>query len=147
MAKLEVTKTIEARMLNKRNRQVLSQPPVTIPYGAILDDVVENRDMIEFNYVGELYSCKAEVLRAASHSLDGPPVASQSSTSSGVASAPAPAIVEATFVWEKLNSGSLPVSRAKLPGGWLIVTGDGAARSIAFYPDAAHAWDGKTLAL
>lgn len=58
MAKLEVTKTIEARMLNKRNRQVLSQPPVTLPYGAILTDIVENRDVLEFHYLGELYNCK-----------------------------------------------------------------------------------------
>ena len=70
MAKLEVTKTIEVRMLNKRNRQVLSQPPVTLPYGAILTDIVENRDALEFQYLGELYNCKTEVLRAASRSLD-----------------------------------------------------------------------------
>ena len=133
MAKLEVNKTIEARMLNKRTRQTLSQPPVTIPYGAILDDVVENRDVIEFSYVGELYCCKTEVLRAASHALDGAPAA---------ASAPGFAPVAAsTFVWEKLNSASSATSRAKLPGGWLIAAGG----CITFYPDPAHSWDGKTI--
>lgn len=141
MAKLEVTKSIEARMLNKRNRQMLSQPPVTIPYGAILEDVVENRDMIEFNYVGELYSCKAEVLRPASHPLDGgPPLAA---SASGSASAPAPSAPPVTFVWEKLQSGGIATSRAKLPGGWLIAVGD--SRSVAFYPDPSHSWDGRTL--
>jgi hypothetical protein len=103
--------------------------------------------MIEFNYVGELYSCKSEVLRAASHSLDGPPAASVASSSSGVAAASAPAPVEATFVWEKLNSGSLSTWRAKLPGGWLVAIGEGATRGIAFYSDASHTWDGRTLPL
>lgn len=140
MAKLEVTKTIEARMLNKRNRQVLSQPPVTLPYGAILSDVVENRDVMEFQYLGELYNCKTEVLRTASRSLDdsGP---TQSSTVSTVA----PPEPEIAFRWERLNAGSVATSRAKLPGGWLIQVGDSNSRSVTFYPDPAHAWDGKTL--
>ena len=133
MAKLEVTKTIEARMLNKRTRQTLSQPPVTIPYGAILDDVAENRDLIEFTYVGELYSCKSEVLRTATHALDGS-IASSSSVASEPTTAP-------TFVWEKLNSNSSATSRAKLPDGWLISAGG----SITFYPDPTHSWDGKTI--
>ena len=71
MAKLEATKTIEAKKMNKRNRQTLAELPVTIPYGAILDDVIENRDMMEFLYLGELYCCKSEILRPASRSLDG----------------------------------------------------------------------------
>jgi hypothetical protein len=85
MPKLEVTKTIEARMLNKRTRQTLSQPPVTIPYGAILDDVVENRDVVEFTYVGELYNCKAEVLRAGSHALDAATAAATAPATSSIA--------------------------------------------------------------
>jgi len=137
MAKLEVTKTIEARMLNKRTRQTLSQPPVTIPYGAILDDITENRDLIEFTYVGELYSCKLEVLRAATHALDG----SGASLSSGSSSVTSEPTIAPTFVWEKLNSNSPATSRAKLPGGWLISAG----ASITFYPDPTHLWDGKTI--
>jgi len=144
MAKLEVSKTIEARILNKRNRQFLAQPPVTIPYGAILDDVVDNRDSVEFTYLGELYSCKAEVLRAATHVLEGSVVSSVSSSGPGVAVAPA-ARETIGFVWEKLAAGAVPTARAKLPGGWLIAVGDGSARSIAFYPDPVHTWDGKTL--
>jgi len=140
MAKLEVTKTIEARMLNKRNRQVLSQPPVTLPYGAILTDIVENRDVLEFHYLGELYNCKTEVLRGASRSLDdsGP----TQSTGAPTATTPEP---EIPFKWERLNAGTVATHRAKLPGGWLIQVGDSNSRGVTFYPDPDHAWDGKTL--
>ena len=141
MLKLEVTKTIEARRLNKRTRQTTSEPPVTIPYGAILSDIVENRDSVEFQYLSELYNCKAEVLRSASHVLDGAPASTSAPTS--VTSAPPPP--EITFFWEKLNSGAVLTARAKLPGGWLIAVGENSSRSIAFFPDPAHTWDGKTL--
>lgn len=139
MAKLEVTKTIEARMVNKRNRQVLSQPPVTLPYGAILTDIVENRDVLEFQYLGELYNCKTDVLRAASRSLDD--WTPTPSTASSNAAPPGP---EIAFKWERLNAGPVATYRAKLPGGWLIQVGDSNSRAVAFYPDPDHAWDGKT---
>jgi hypothetical protein len=141
MLKLEITKTIEARRLNKRTGQTTSEPPVTIPFGAILSNVVEDRDLVEFQYLSELYSCKAEVLRSASHALDGAPPPTNSPTSA--ASAPRPP--EPTFFWEKLSSGTIPTARAKLPGGWLIAVGDNPSRSIAFLPDPAHTWDGETL--
>lgn len=141
MAKLEVTKTIEARMLNKRNRQVLAQPPVTLPYGAILSDTVENRDVIEFQYLGELYNCKTEVLRSASRPLDDAPVA----TALSAAAHASPAAPEPAFRWEKLNAVGVATSRAKLPGGWLILAGEGSSRALTFYPDPDHKWDGTTL--
>ena len=141
MLKLEITKTIEARRLNKRNRQTTSEPPVTIPFGAILSNIVENRDVVEFEYLSELYNCKAEVLRSASHALDGAPASTSAPTSA--TSAPQPP--EITFFWEKLNSGAVPTARAKLPGGWLIAVGENSSRSIAFFPDPAHTWDGQTL--
>jgi hypothetical protein len=141
MLKLEITKTIEARRLNKRTGQTTSEPPVTIPFGAILSNVVENRDVMEFEYLSERYNCKAEVLRSASHALDGAPTSTSAPTSA--ASAPRPP--ETTFVWEKLSSGTIATARAKLPGGWLIAVGDHPSRSIAFLPDPAHTWDGETL--
>ena len=146
MAKLEVTKSIEARKLNKRTRQALAEPPVTIPYGAILSDIVQNQDVIEFVYLNELFGCKSEALRAASTPLEGPAgTASPSGSSSRAAAAPAFAQEPVTFVWEKLRAGAHPTFRAKLPGGWLVATGESAARGIAFYPDPEHAWDGATL--
>ena len=138
MAKLEATKTIEAKKMNKRNRQTLAELPVTIPYGAILDEVIENRDMMEFLYLGELYCCNSEILRPASRSLDSQPVIS-SSGHSPVAAAPAPV----NFIWEKLNSGPIPTLRAKVQGGWFVAVGE--SRSVTFYPDTGHTWDGTTI--
>jgi hypothetical protein len=142
MSKLEVTKTIEARKLNKRTRQPVAEPPVTIPYGAILSDVVENDGMMAFMHLGELYQCRSEILRPASHPLGGGPAAGPVA-SSPAAAPPAPEPV--TFTWEKLAAGREVAMRAKLPGGWLIATGEGPARSVVFYPDAGHKWDGTTL--
>lgn len=139
MAKLEATKTIEAKKMNKRNRQTLTEPPITIPYGAILDDVIENREMMEFLYLGELYCCKAEVLRSASRPLEVSQSVTSPSGGTSLAAAPAPV----TFVWEKLNSGSIPTLRAKVQGGWFVAVGD--SRSVTFYPDSSHTWDGTTI--
>lgn len=140
MAKLEVTKTIEARKLNKRTRQPVAEPPVTIPYAAILSEIVDNDGIMNFMYMGELYQCRSEVLRSSSHSLEG---SLMPAPSSGGA-APSETL-PVTFVWEKLRTGSETTSRARLPGGWLIAIGEGAARSVVFYPDPAHDWDGTTL--
>ena len=142
MAKLEVTKTIEARKLNKRTRAPVAEPPVTIPYGGILSDVVDNDGMMAFMYLGELYQCRAEILLPASHPLDGT-IADAGKGDATVAASPAS--VAPTFVWEKLAAGQETAMRAKLPGGWLIGTGEGAARSVVFYPDPKHEWDGTTL--
>jgi len=141
MLKLEITKTIEARRLNKRTGQTTSEPPVTIPFGAILSNVVEHRDVVEFQYLSELYNCKAEILRSASHALDGTPA----STSSPTPTTSVPQLPVITFFWEKLNSGVVPTARAKLPGGWLIAVGENSSRSITFFPDPTHTWDGQTL--
>jgi hypothetical protein len=143
MAKLEVTKTIEARKLNKRTRQPVAEPPVTIPYAAILSDMVENDGVTSFMYLGDLYQCRADLLRSASHPLEGSieEVLAPASGRSPASAAPEPA----SFRWEKLRAGSEAVSRAKLPGGWLIAIGEGAARSVVFYPDPKHSWDGTTL--
>jgi hypothetical protein len=137
MAKLEVTKTIEARKLNKRTRQPVAEPPVTIPYGGILSDVVENDGMMAFMYLGELYQCRSEILLPASHPLDSP-----AAIKSEAAAAAAPAPVAVTFKWERLAGGKEIVMRARLPGGWLISVGEGPGRSVAFYPDPKHEWDG-----
>jgi hypothetical protein len=142
MPKLEVTKTIEARKLNKRTRQPVAEPPVTIPYGAILSEVVEHDGLMNFMHLGDLYQCRSEILRPASHPIDGGLVVAASGHSSAAATAVAEPV---TFVWQKLRTGSESAFRAKLPGGWLIAVGEGPARSVVFYPDPDHIWDGATL--
>ena len=57
MAKFELTKTIEATKLNKRTMRPLGPDKVTIPYGAILTDITEDRDRRKFFYLGEPYEC------------------------------------------------------------------------------------------
>ncbi len=38
------------------------------------------------------------------------------------------------------------VYRAKVPGGWLVVTAGGNGMSgVTFYPDPRHEWNGGTL--
>jgi hypothetical protein len=143
MARLEVIKTIEARKLNRRTRLAMSEPPVTIPYGAILDEVVENRDSLEFLYLGELYQADGGTLRAASHRLETAPAVA-AVTASAAATPTSPAAAEPVFVWEKVSSNAFAVARAKLAGGWLIAVGEGAGLNVTFYPDPLHTWDGST---
>lgn len=64
MAKFELTKSIEARKLNPRNRQPIGLP-VTIPFGAIVEKVSHVRDMVEFDYLGEPHQAAAKDADAA----------------------------------------------------------------------------------
>jgi hypothetical protein len=69
MAKFELTKSIEARKLNPRNRQPIGLP-VTIPFGAILGKFVEGRDMVEFDYLGEPYQAYTKDVESGLRKLD-----------------------------------------------------------------------------
>ena len=43
---------------------------------------------------------------------------------------------------------TVPVTRAKVPGGWLVAVVSGAINShtaICFVPDLEHRWDGASL--
>jgi hypothetical protein len=143
VSKLEVTKSIEARKLNKRTRQPLAEHPVTIPYGAILSEIADQGSTVSFHYLGDYYQCRSELLRSASHSLETNVTAGPPDQRDTAAAAAAP--IPAAFVFERLRAGGEAVSRAKLPGGWLVSVGEGAARSVVFYPDPNHNWDGTTL--
>ena len=50
--------------------------------------------------------------------------------------------------FEKLNIGLLSVQmkRAKIPGGWLLVSTSNAGGGVTFYPDPGHKWDGGSVA-
>jgi hypothetical protein len=49
--------------------------------------------------------------------------------------------------FEKLDTGgvSIRLSRAKVPGGWLLVSHTSTGVGLTFYPDPQHKWDGKSI--
>ncbi|HEY3333126.1 MAG TPA: hypothetical protein VGK19_24040 [Capsulimonadaceae bacterium] len=56
----------------------------------------------------------------------------------------------AKFNWERIDEPKLftsdpIVSRARVPGGWLIWTRTGELGGLTFYPDPDHSWNGETL--
>lgn len=139
MAKYEITKNVEAVKLNKRTGIPLTEPAVTIPYGAILDNVEEVGDFFKFNYLTDRYQFKKDVVKGAilplgnAPAMEGSPVAE---------AAGEPAVLKPLLAFESLRvKGSAALSRAKVPGGWLVMSGGG----ITFVPDAGHGWDGGSL--
>ena len=65
MAKFELTKSIEARKLNPRTK-VPTNEYHTIPFGGIIDNLVEQGDVQQFAYLGEYYQYPKDDLRVAS---------------------------------------------------------------------------------
>ena len=50
--------------------------------------------------------------------------------------------------FEKLDVGgglSLRLSRAKIPGGWLVIAISNSGGGFTFYSDPQHKWDGNSL--
>jgi hypothetical protein len=50
--------------------------------------------------------------------------------------------------FEKLDVGStlsVRMSRAKIPGGWLLVVTSNSGSGLTFYSDPQHKWDGNSL--
>ncbi|MFB3776992.1 MAG: hypothetical protein ACE141_05250 [Bryobacteraceae bacterium] len=135
MDKFALTKTIEARKLNPRTRVPTGEPAVTIPFGAVIQDLVEDRDVIKFNYLGLPYQCPAPVLFEAVERVQ------QAGKPAEVTPAPrtAPALE-----WQEVGSSLGRVLRAKVPGGWLVWSGS-AETSPSFFPDPQHLWDGGSL--
>ena len=50
--------------------------------------------------------------------------------------------------FEKLDVDivSSRISRAKLPGGWLLLSTSNSGGGVTFYPDPEHKWDGGSVA-
>ncbi len=62
MAKYELTKSIDAKKLNKRTMNPLGPERFPIPFGAILTDLKEERGLVIFHYLGEPFEAiKQEV--------------------------------------------------------------------------------------
>jgi hypothetical protein len=68
MAKFELTKSIEARKLNARTKVPMNEYH-TIPFGAIIDNLVEQGDMQQFAYLGEYYQYPTDDLTVASRPI------------------------------------------------------------------------------
>ena len=68
MAKFELTKSIEARKLNPRTMVPLNEWH-TIPFGAIIDNMVDKGEIEQFSYLGEYYQYPREDLKAASQPI------------------------------------------------------------------------------
>lgn len=143
MGKYELGKTVEAHKLNKRTGIPLSEPPVTIPFGAILESVQISDDMVRFAYMGDRYQVSRDAVAGALHSLAAAP-----SQPPAAAKAAAPAATDASdgkLIFETLDvraQAQISIYRAPVPGGWLVASHSGA---LTFVPDAAHKWDGSSL--
>ena len=136
MPVFELGKSIESIRLNKRNRLPMGDPPRTIPFGALIDEIRETGDRASFIYLGELYECPADVLRSALiASGTTQPNGSADRAESGAAEAVAkrPASLE----WEPIACSQGSFSRARVPGGWLLMS---EANTMVFIPDQEHAW-------
>ena len=145
MSKFELTKSIEARKLNPRTGIPTTDPPVTVPFGAILEDVVEDREDRKFSYLGLRFQCTGEVFRASTVAVggtNGEPEAEEAAPVAAAAEPVAPepaASVQPAVCWEKLTSNWKDLMRLKVPGGWLVALG-GVNASPSFYPDRKHQW-------
>ncbi|MGE5487874.1 MAG: hypothetical protein ACM3ZB_08665 [bacterium] len=158
MPKYELIKLIEAQRLNPRTGIPTADPPVTIPFGAIIENITPDRDMDKFVYLGQNYQCAHDILESAICPVAAPaPAAPAKAAAPAAQAAPAAAVAyaraaapatvapeapapTAKLVWERLDS-TIPCQRAKVPGGWLVAADGG----LAFYPDAGHSWDGTSL--
>ncbi len=139
MPKLSLSKSIEARKLNKRTGSPESGTETTIPYGALIEHLATDREIVRFSYLGEHYRCAESVWNSAAQALPGNPAVAANSAAAVPephAGPPAPRLR-----WETVASTQHSVSRAKIPGGWLVTIGGSA---LAFVPDADHAWDGTS---
>ena len=138
MAKYEITKSIDVDEINKRSGMPTGKKR-TLPFGAIIQDRVEDREMERFTYLGELYRTKSEELTAAVRVIGDAPAASGAPISSAV---PSPvAKPKYKLKWEAMHS-SIPASRCKVPGGWLVSVTNG---GLTFLPDGNHDWDGSSV--
>ena len=60
--KAELTKTLEARKLNRRTMRAMPGDPVMIRFGSILQQVKEDDRRLQFEYMGEAF--EADIARA-----------------------------------------------------------------------------------
>jgi hypothetical protein len=139
-------KMIEATKVHPRTGLPLGVPPVTVPYGGLVEPQGLERDRQRFLYLGELYECKLDLFLSASEggkSASTDAGDAEPALASAVETAPEPdAPTGPRLQWDRVNSSNYTVSRAAVPGGWLVaLNGSG----VTFVPDAKHRWDGASV--
>jgi hypothetical protein len=145
LAKISLSKRIDATKLHPRTLAPVAGPEVNIPFGALVESIGGDHDRVRFLFLGEPYSVRREVFLDAA----GPDEAAQAPAAAPAAVATpaepepvaAPAAQEPALRFERLDAGGYAVARAKVPGGWLVASG----ASVTFYPDPEHGWDGASL--
>ena len=143
---VSLTKMIEATKVNPRTGLPLGVPPVTVPYGGLVEPRDVERDRQRFLYLGELHECKLDLFLSAA----GGGGKSESAEAAVEEPAAGPAVEKALepevpsgprLQWDRVNSSNYTVTRAAVPGGWLVtINGSG----LTFVPDAKHRWDGAS---
>ena len=111
---------------------------IELPFGAVIEDAAEEGRYLRFRYLGETYDAKLSDIDGYYEQLGG--ASSGPAKSSKVAPKAAAESPEPSLELEKLKS-NVSLSRARIPGGWLVVAGN----SVAFVPDAGHKWDGGSV--
>jgi hypothetical protein len=144
-----VTKMVEARRLNPKSGVPLTEPPTPMPFGALLEDLREDRDLYKFSYLGKPFQCPIDILKPAMELFKSGAVESEAAERVEVlvesVPEPVPAAVSAApapFQWEPVATSHGPLLRAKVPGGWFVMAAR--ASSLTFYPDPKHSWDGAS---
>lgn len=155
--KYRVTKMVEARKLHPKSLIPLSEPPLQLPFTAILEGLTLERDNYRFFYLGLPYQCPQKVMKSAIEKIEESVTQAASDEDAGVeelvAEAPVPAgetvkpsaappDADAQFVWQHVTTNHGALQRAKVPGGWLVKLQQ---NGLCFYPDANHKWDGSTI--
>ena len=135
MAKYELSKSVEGVKVNKRSG-IPTTERLTLSFGAIIENPVEERDCLRFSYLGEVVDVKLAEIKGYYKPIDGAP---DTPAPAGAAKPSAPA--DTRYIrWETIPS-NVTTQRAKVPGGWLVAAGNG----LAFVPDPGHEWDGSSL--
>jgi hypothetical protein len=139
---ISLTKLIEATKLHPRTGLSLGQPPVTVPYGALVEPVSTERDRERFRYLGELFECKLDLFLSATGGVGNMPEEAGPDEPAVPEKAAEPEPGGPRLHWERLNSSDFVVRRTPVPGGWLVYAGSG---GVTFLPDAKHHWNGGSV--
>ncbi len=135
MAKYELSKSVEGVKVNKRSG-IPTTERLTLSFGAIIENPVEERDCLRFSCLGDVVDVKLAEIKGYYKPIDGVP---NIPVPAGAAKPSAPA--DTRYIrWETIPS-NVTTQRTKVPGGWLVAAGNG----LAFVPDPGHEWDGSSL--